>query len=67
MRYLCYYIPKDVKEGGQVRFEVIVKKIDIDISEAKKVFEKAIALVNGPMPKSHSECIYCTWGNNLHD
>lgn len=63
--YLCYYIPKDVKEAGQVRFDVIVKKVDIDISEAKKVFERAVALINGPMPKSHSECIYCSWGNDF--
>jgi len=63
--YLCYYIPKEVKEHGQVRFEITVKKLDIDPSTAKKVFEDAIQLIKGPMPKSHSNCIYCSWGNDF--
>jgi hypothetical protein len=63
--YLCYYIPKNIAEDGQVRFDVIVKKMDLDSGEAKKVFESAIALIKGPMPKSHSVCEYCSWGNDF--
>lgn len=63
--YLVYYIPKDIKEEGQVRFEITVKRMDTDSAAAKKVFEDAIVLLNGPMPKSHSSCIYCSWGNDL--
>ena len=63
--YLCYYIPKDVAEGGQVRFDVTVKKMELDPEDARKVFEDAIALIHGPMPTAHSECIYCIWGNDF--
>ena len=63
--YLCYYIPKDVAEGGQVRFEITVKKMDVDPEAAKKVFENAQELIKGPMQKTHNECIYCSWGNDF--
>jgi len=63
--YLCYYIPKDVAEGGQVRFEITVKKMDVNPESAKKVFENALELLKNPMPKSHSVCEYCSWGNDF--
>ena len=63
--YLCYYIPTDVKEGGKVTFDVTVKRMNVDPKAAKKVFEDALALINGPMPKSHSACKYCSWGNDF--
>ncbi len=63
--YLCYYIPTDVKEGGQVKFNVTVKKMKVNSQAAKKVFEDALSLIAGPMPKAHSACIYCSWGNDF--
>ncbi|MDP3729317.1 MAG: PD-(D/E)XK nuclease family protein [bacterium] len=63
--YLCYYIPTNVGEHGVVTFEVTVKKMNIDPSAAQKVFEDAVALIKGPMPKAHSTCIYCIWGNEF--
>lgn len=64
--YLCYYIPKEVNEGGQVRFEITVKKMDINPGQAKKIFESAVQLLNEPMPISHSICEYCSWGSGLN-
>jgi hypothetical protein len=63
--YLCYYIPTDVSEDGQVKFEVTVKKMNVSSEDAKKVFESAQELINGPMPKSHGVCQYCSWGNDF--
>lgn len=63
--YLCYYIPKDVAEGGQVHFEIIIKKMDVYPAQAKIIFRSAIDLINGPMPKTHSTCEYCSWGNDF--
>lgn len=59
--YLCYYIPKEVNEGGQVRFEITVKRMAIYPAQAKIVFRSAVALIGGPMPKNHSACEYCSW------
>jgi len=63
--YLCYYIPKDVKEDGQVRFEVTVKKMEVSPESAKKVFENALKLLKSSMPRTHSTCAYCSWGNDF--
>ncbi len=63
--YLCYYIPKDVAEGGQVRFEVIIKKMDLNPEVARQVFKDALALMQGPMPQAHSSCVYCVWGKDF--
>ena len=63
--YLCYYIPKEVSEEGRVRFEITVKKMEVDSAAAKKVFEDAQELIKSPMPKNHSECAYCSWGNDF--
>ena len=60
--FLLYYIPKEVAEGGMTRFDVVPKKVDIDPDEALKVLRDAAALLQGPMPETHSECIYCAWG-----
>ena len=64
--YLCYYIPTNVSEDGQVKFEVTVKKMSVSNDDARKVFESAQELINGPMPKSHNACEYCSWGNSLN-
>ena len=63
--FLLYYIPKEVAEGGMTRFDVVPKKVDIDPDEALKVLRDAAALLQGPMPERHSECIYCSWGNDF--
>ncbi len=60
--FLLYYIPKEVAEGGMTRFDVVPKKVEINPDEALKVFRDAVALLQGPMPETHSECIYCAWG-----
>lgn len=63
--YLLYYIPKEVSEGGVVRFDVVPKKMDIDPDKALEVFRAAVALLSDPMPVTHSECEYCSWGNDF--
>lgn len=60
--FLLYYIPKEVAEGGMTRFDVVPKKVEIDPDEALRVLRDAAALLQGPMPETHSECIYCAWG-----
>jgi CRISPR/Cas system-associated exonuclease Cas4 (RecB family) len=63
--YLIYFIPKEVKESGVVKFNIEVKKVKTDPEAALKVFHEAVALLKGTMPKSHSECKFCVWKDGL--
>jgi hypothetical protein len=56
--YLVYYYPKEVKENGQVDFAVSPIKIEIDIERIRKMFQDAVLLLKGAIPKSHG------WGVN---
>ncbi|HLF54006.1 MAG TPA: PD-(D/E)XK nuclease family protein, partial [Candidatus Nanoarchaeia archaeon] len=58
--YLLFYYPEKVLEGGEVLFETKLIKMKADIKNAKKIFEDAIGLLNGPCPKTH-EADACEW------
>lgn len=61
LAYLVYYYPEIVESEGIIKFNIEPVKVNIDPERAKKLFEKAVKLLNGPAPKSHSECEYCIW------
>ena len=63
--YLIYYIPKDVAEKGMTRFDVVPKRVEINPDDALKVLRSAVNLMKGQMPATHSECAYCSWGNDF--
>lgn len=66
--YLIYYIPKEVAENGMTRFDVVPKKVAVDPDDALKTVRAAVKLLNGPMPKSHTECEYCGYARAyLHE
>lgn len=71
--WLVYWIPKEIapasangrtanENGAWVRFIIDLKKVKTDVSAALKVFNAAIELLDGPMPQSHNECSFCSWG-----
>lgn len=62
--YLIFYIPQEIKEHGIIKFSIEPKKVKTNPNEAKRVFEKAVRMLRGPIPKSHSECKFCSWGND---
>ena len=62
--YLVYYYPKEVKENGEVSFEVKPIKVGTDLKRAQKTFEDAVLLLQGPIPQKHSICEYCLWLGN---
>lgn len=62
--YLIFYIPKEIKENGVVKFSIKPKKVKTNPNEAKRIFEEAVRMLRGPVPKSHSECKFCSWSNN---
>lgn len=59
--YLLYYWPKQVKENGVVEFTIEPIRIETDINSAKRIFEDAVKLLNGPLPDENSQCEYCNW------
>ena len=59
--FLLYFSPKSVAERGNVEFEVQPIKIVLDSNRAKTIFEKALQLLNGPLPLSIPSCEYCAW------
>jgi len=61
--FLLFYYPKEVLETGEVIFNTHLKKMKIDVKNAKNIWKKAIKLLNDPCPKKHehSECEWCNW------
>ena len=63
--WLVYWIPKEISPGGMVRFNVVLKKVVTNPEDALKTFRRAVALLDGPMPASHSACTFCSWGGEF--
>ncbi|PIQ69398.1 MAG: hypothetical protein CO056_00270 [Candidatus Tagabacteria bacterium CG_4_9_14_0_2_um_filter_41_11] len=67
LAYLVYYKPKEVSGEGLMKFQITVKKMGTEHKRALRLFEDAIELLEGPMPKSHSDCQFCSWANDFID
>jgi len=63
--YLVYYIPKKIKESRLAEFDIQVFKIPTSAKNALAVFQKAVAMLKEPIPPSHSQCGFCSWGNDF--
>jgi len=63
--YLIYYIPEEVGENGIVKFKIEPRKMETNTKRAKEIFREAVQLINGPQPKSHSNCKFCSWGDDF--
>lgn len=61
--YLVYYKPEEVIANGVIQFQIVVKRMETSDKRVKNLFEEGIKTLLGPAPKSHSECEYCSWGN----
>jgi CRISPR/Cas system-associated exonuclease Cas4 (RecB family) len=59
--YLVYYFPEEVGKNGMVKFNIQPVKVATDLKRAKDIFEAAVKLLRGPIPKRHSDCEYCSW------
>jgi hypothetical protein len=61
--FLLFYVPKEVKETGEVIFDTELVKMKINIDEAEKVWKKALKILNEPCPLRHEEeaerCAWC--------
>ena len=55
--YLLFYYPKEVLETGEVIFDTELVKMKINVKEGEKVFNDAVALIEGEEPKE--KCEWC--------
>ncbi len=65
LAYLIYYKPEEVVGEGIIKFQIMVKKMETNHDRAISLFERGISLLNGEMPSSHSDCQFCSWGNDF--
>jgi hypothetical protein len=63
--YLIYYIPLKVKENGEVKFSVEAYKVETNPKRGYEIFKQAVECVRGPQPTFHSDCQFCSWGNDF--
>lgn len=59
--YLIFFMPKEVKENGEISFNIEVKKVKVDSKRALKTFKEAISLIKNERPKNNTECKFCEW------
>ena len=55
--YLLFYYPKEVKETGEVIFDTELKKIKTSAKNGEKIFNDAVACIEGKEPKE--KCEWC--------
>ncbi len=55
--FLLFYIPSKVMETGEVIFETVLARRDVDVKNAERIFEAALKLLNGECPENG--CQWC--------
>ena len=55
--FLLFYVPKEVMATGEVIFDTTLKKMKVDVSNAEKVWKKAIKLLESECPDK--KCVWC--------
>ena len=53
--FLLFYVPKSVNADGSVVFETTLKKMEVDIGHAERLFRSAIRLLEGKCPRKGCE------------
>jgi hypothetical protein len=58
--FLLFYVPKEVKDTGEVIFDTELVKMPVDVENAEKLWKKALKLLNGECPEEG-----CEWCQNI--
>lgn len=65
--YLVFFAPTEIYDSGFIKFDIVPKRIETSMDNAKEIFYKAVKLLLGPIPSKHKECDYCMWAEDVHD
>ncbi len=57
--YLLFYHPVEVLENGDIRFHHDLIKINVDVGNAERIFNDALALLKQEFPPEAKECGWC--------
>src|SRR3989338_4613662 len=57
--YLLFFHPTHIEKDGDFGFHRTLKKIDINVKNAERIFQNAIKCLEGPQPKPGKECGVC--------
>ena len=55
--FLLFYIPKEVLETGEVIFDTLLARRNVNVKNAESLWEKALELLNGECPQQG--CVWC--------
>ena len=55
--FLLFYIPSRILEAGEVVFDTVLAKREVNVKNAEKLFREAIELLNGDCPEK--SCAWC--------
>ena len=58
--FLLFYYPNKVLETGEVVFDTKLIKMEVDTGKAKRIWARALNVLNGACPRKHGEKI-CPW------
>ena len=64
--YLLFYHPNKVDSDGDVLFNTDLVKMKVNVSDAEKLFRKALKILSEEIPKAGEKCGFCEWNKNLN-
>lgn len=59
--YVLFYYPKGVNWRGDVWFHKRLEKVSISVSAVERLFQDALAVLDGKMPLAAESCEFCRW------
>ena len=59
--FLLFYHPDKVDSDGDVLFNTDLVKMNVNVSDAEKIFEKALKVLESEIPEAGEECGFCEW------
>ena len=62
--YLLFYHPKHVTPNGDVCFHTDLVRMKISVSNAERIFNDALKVLNSDIPEAGEECGFCEWVKN---
>ncbi|MFB6143917.1 MAG: PD-(D/E)XK nuclease family protein [Candidatus Nanohaloarchaea archaeon] len=58
---ILYFYPDGFKQSGEFVFETEVRKVDVDIAEAKQMVRDAVEALEDGIPEHDDDCDYSDW------